>query len=104
MSLSLKAHLLAQLSEALPIDPEKFREPWSRWTANQVSSNLATLLYYSILLSNSDVSLDSYGSVILDCPAPAEDIDFLTNLLMDSHPESANLPAARPDANRIIIQ
>jgi hypothetical protein len=104
MSLSLKAHLLAQLAEALPIDPERFREPWSPWTASQVSSNLATLLYYSILLNDSDVSLDCFGSVILDCPVPAEDVDFLTNLLMDYRPESSTLSAVLTEPQQIIIQ
>jgi hypothetical protein len=85
MSLSLKAHLLVQLADALPIEPARFRDPESPYTLHQVSSNLTALLYYLTLLNDTDVSLDPGGRVILDCPAPAEDIEFLNNLLVSQY-------------------
>jgi hypothetical protein len=80
MSLTLKAELLVQLTEALPIDPQRFQDPFSPYTVAQVDANLVSLLYYTFLLDRSDVSLDPKGRVILDFPVPPEDIEFLSRL------------------------
>ena len=103
MSLSIKAQLLVQLANALPIDPALFKDPSSEWTANQVSSNINALLYYSMLLQHADVSLDLCGTVMLDRPVPNEDIEFLTSLLQEDLADEATLSPGYPPKTRIMI-
>jgi hypothetical protein len=80
-SLTLKAKLLVELADALPINPRLYPEPFAAHTARAVVSSKLLLAYYEWLLDRNEVSLDEKGHVRLNADTDTDDLEFLTSLL-----------------------